>query len=101
MFKTDSDNKMKNHKVTFSFKSTEAKKVILIGDFNNWNPQKHPMKKNWNGMWWNGIWEKTVMLPPGIYEYKFVVDGQWANDPQNFQTSRNKFGTLNSILNLS
>jgi 1,4-alpha-glucan branching enzyme len=46
MFKTDLVNKKKNNNVTFSFKSTEARKVILIGDFNSWNPQKHPMKKN-------------------------------------------------------
>jgi 1,4-alpha-glucan branching enzyme len=101
MCKIDLVNKMKNNNVTFSFKSTEARKVILIGDFNNWNPQKHPMKKNWNEMWWNGTWEKTVMLPPGQYEYKFLVDGKWTIDPQNIQTSQNDFGALNSILNLS
>jgi 1,4-alpha-glucan branching enzyme len=101
MCKIDLVNKMKNNNVTFSFKSTEARKVILIGDFNNWNPQKHPMKKKWNEMWWNGTWEKTVMLPPGQYEYKFLVDGEWTIDPQNIQTSQNDFGALNSILNLS
>ena len=52
-------------------------------------------------MWWNGTWEKTVMLPPGQYEYKFLVDGKWTIDPQNNQTSQNDFGALNSILNLS
>jgi hypothetical protein len=41
------------------------------------------------------------MLPPGKYEYKFLVDDKWTIDPQNTQTSQNDFGTQNSILNLS
>lgn len=48
------------------------------GDFNEWNVNTHPMKKNKRG-----VWEKAVMLPPGRYEYKFLVDGQWRNDPKN------------------
>lgn len=96
MFKTDMDTKMKNNFVTFSFKSSEARKVILTGDFNNWNPEKHPMKRNENG-----TWEKIMTLPLGKYEYKFLVDGEWTIDPQNIQTIHNNFGTLNSIINLS
>ena len=39
--------------------------------------EKHPMKKSENG-----DWQKTAMLPAGRYEYKFLVDGQWWNDPK-------------------
>jgi 1,4-alpha-glucan branching enzyme len=100
MFKKDSVNNIKNHRVTFSFKATEAKEVILSGDFNNWSPKKHPMKKNWNGMQWNGTWEKTVMLPPGKYEYKFLVDGKWENDPLNEKTHMNSFNTTNNVIEI-
>jgi hypothetical protein len=48
-----------------------------------------------------GIWEKILMLYPGRYEYKFLVDGQWWNDPGNDRVCPNSFGTLNSIVKVS
>jgi 1,4-alpha-glucan branching enzyme len=91
-----SEMKIKQRRVNFSLEATEAKEVILIGDFNNWNPKKHPMHKDKNGMW-----IKTVIIPSGKYEYKFLVDGQWKEDPKNNQTCLNCFGTQNSVLNLT
>ena len=85
--------KPKKRKVTFSLRSPDAKEVILMGDFNQWNPKVHPMKKNKNG-----VWEKTTMLFPGTYEYRFMVDGQWENDPNNNQTRVNRFGTKNNFI---
>ena len=87
---------MKRRRVTFSFESNQAKEVILLGDFNNWNPKTHPMKSDGNGSW-----NRTVIIPPGRYEYKFLVDGKWAEDPRNEQLSSNCFGTCNSVLNLA
>ena len=86
---------VRRRKVTFSIEAAGANEVILMGDFNNWNSKTHPMK---NGE--NGIWNKTVMIPPGKYEYKFLIDGAWKEDPGNEQTCPNCFGTLNSLLNL-
>lgn len=91
-----SKKKIKRKKVTFSINSTGAKEVILMGDFNNWNPKKHLMKQDGNG-----VWNKAVILPSGSYEYKFLVDGQWKEDPQNDQTRLNCFGSYNNILNLT
>ena len=96
MGKTKSKQKIKRRRVTFSFESSDAKEVILMGDFNNWNSKKHPMKSNGNGMW-----NKSVMIPPGRYEYKFLVDRQWKEDPQNDRTCLNGFGTYNNVLNLT
>lgn len=28
----------------------------------------------------NGIWTKSVILAPGIYEYKFMADGEWKTE---------------------
>jgi len=96
MAKVRSKQKIKRHRVTFSFESSDAEEVILMGDFNSWNPKKHPMQKDRNGMW-----IKTVITPPGRYEYKFLVDGQWKEDPQNDQACLNCFGTYNSVINLT
>jgi hypothetical protein len=45
-----------------------------------------------------GRWTKIVTLAPGRYEYKFLVDGEWQNDPNNDQVVHNSFGTLNNQL---
>ena len=48
----------------------------------------------------NGRWNRTVMMPPGTYEYKFLADGRWLLDPCNDQCRPNCFGSDNSVLNL-
>ena len=88
-----SESKPKRCKITFSLTSPDAKEVILMGDFNQWNPKVHPMKKNKTG-----VWEKVTLLFPGTYEYRFMVDGHWQNDPNNHQTCANQFGTINNVL---
>lgn len=85
------ENKLK--KVPFSFKLPQASEVLLVGDFNQWNGKKHKMEKN-NG----GAWEKTLMLSPGTYEYKYIVDGKWQEDPTNYRVLLNTFGTFNNLL---
>ncbi len=54
---------------------SDAKKVYLVGDFNNWNMIGTPLYKTKNG------WETKIDLPKGKYYYKFIVDGYWTNDP--------------------
>jgi len=93
---TKSKQTMKRQRVTFSLEATKANEVILMGDFNNWDPKVHPMKNDGDG-----IWNKTVMIPPGESEYKFFADGQWIEDPRNDQNCTNCFGTYNSVLNLA
>jgi len=96
MSKVQSRQKIKNQKVTFSISAPEAKEVFLVGDFNNWDTETHPMKKDVNG-----VWKKAVMLAPSQYEYKFLIDGDWKQDPRNDQFCANCFGTVNSVVNLS
>ncbi len=96
MSKIKTKQKIKRRKVTFSLEAAKAGEVFLMGNFNDWNPKIHPMKADGNG-----IWNKTVMIPPGKYEYKFLIDGNWIEDPQNHQTCPNCFGTLNSVFNLT
>ena len=91
-----SEAKPKRRKITFSLTSPGAKEVILMGDFNQWNAKVHPMKKNKAG-----VWEKATLLFPGTYEYRFMVDGHWKNDPNNHRTRTNKFGPINNFIDVS
>jgi 1,4-alpha-glucan branching enzyme len=92
-----SPKKMSNkRRVTFSLSAPSAREVSLGGDFNHWDAIAHPMKKDANG-----LWKKTLVLAPARYEYKFMVDGGWQNDPKNDQTCPNCFGTQNNVINVS
>jgi hypothetical protein len=55
----------------------QANQVMLAGSFNNWRPGELPMTRTVDG------WELDYILGPGNYEYKFIVDGQWMQDPDN------------------
>jgi 1,4-alpha-glucan branching enzyme len=87
---------VKKRRLVFSLVAPDAKEVILVGDFNKWDRKKHPMKKDDEG-----IWNKIAMLSLGTHEYKFLVDGEWRNDPNNDQTCYNEHGTLNSVIIVS
>jgi 1,4-alpha-glucan branching enzyme len=73
----------------------EAREVYLVGEFNNWNPRADRMVKT------KGAFRKTLQLPPGEYQYKFIVDGQWHNDPSAAKQIPNEFGTTNSVIRVS
>ena len=85
--------KTKKRKVTFTLTAPDAKEVFLVGDFNNWDEKKHPMKKDEGGRW-----KKDIIVPPGRYEYKYLVDGKWEIDPANKKVIQNRFGTLNNVI---
>lgn len=93
MAKSRSKAKVKRQRIALSLEAPEVNEVILMGDFNSWNPKTHPMKKDKDG-----LWKKIVMLSPGKYEYRFLVDGQWWHDPKNDQVCPNCFGTQNNVL---
>lgn len=74
---------------------TDRKKVILTGSFNNWNEEVLEMKKSRLG------WDARIALQPGIYEYKFIADGQWMEDPANPEKRVNQYATFNSVLRVN
>ena len=96
MSKFNSKQNNKKKRWTFSLEAKEAEEVFLMGDFNNWSPGKHTMRRDEKG-----TWNKRVMLSSGDHEYKFLVDGQWKEDPRNNRRCANCFGSYNSIINLS
>ena len=58
------------------------------------SPEKKQLKYNAA----KGVYSGVIMLEPGTYEYKFVIDGEWQLDENNPNFSHNDFGSLNSML---
>jgi hypothetical protein len=46
----------------------------------------------------DGRWKAVLEVPPGEYEYHFVVDGVSIRDPANGDYTRDEFGQENSLL---
>jgi len=82
-------------RVAFALHAPDAREVTLAGDFNGWDPAARPMKRDESGMW-----KATLTLPAGEYHYRYVVDGQWVDDPQCDRREPNPFGGLNCIRNV-
>jgi hypothetical protein len=72
-----------------------AKKVILAGSFNKWNEEVFSMKKTDEG------WELTLQLKPDRYEYRFIIDGYWIEDPDNSNKTPNEYGEYNSVIDIN
>ena len=85
-----------SRKVTLRLKAMDAEEVHVAGDFNKWESTSQPMVKDEKGRW-----KTTLRLPPGRYEFKFLVDGQWRECSENEFTVLNEFGTLNNVLEVS
>lgn len=79
-------------KVSFKLSAPQAQAVQVAGCFNEWNPEAFRLKKAADGNW-----KGEVKLNPGRYEYRFVVDGRWENDP-NAASVPNSVGSTNSVL---
>jgi 1,4-alpha-glucan branching enzyme len=84
--------------VIFRYYDTDATRVYVVGDFNNWSVRADPMiDKNADGQW-----TLLYTLPPGTYEYKFVINGsKWIADPHNPATVPDGFDGVNSVLKIA
>ena len=79
-------------KVNFTYTNANAQSVLLAGDFTGWQQAPLELKKSRDG-----VWKKTVSLPPGRYEYRLLVDGQWQDDPSCTERQPNQFGGSNCV----
>jgi hypothetical protein len=94
--------KYSNHS-TIELKATEfhleapfAGSVKLAADFTDWEQFPLDMIKSEDG-----IWHTSVPLPPGTYSYRFIVDGEWCDDPQAiFRLHENPFGPANAVVDV-
>ena len=81
-------------RVVFKLNAEAGKTVSIAGSFNDWDPEAKYLKDKNN----TGEYVGILMLAPGVYEYKFVIDGVWHLDENNSNFSPNDFGTLNSVI---
>jgi 1,4-alpha-glucan branching enzyme len=77
---------------SFSFTAPSASNVQLVGDFTHWQQRPVFMKKGADG-----IWRTSVELSPGAHHYRFLVDGEWRDDPECSVRVPNPFGGQNAV----
>lgn len=80
--------------VAFSHPELLPEDIQLAGSFNDWVPDRGVELRQLS----NGGWMKFAVVPPGSYEYKFVVRGDWCNDPENPVCVPNDLGGTNSLI---
>jgi len=77
----------------FVLVAPQASSVALVGDFNDWDPARSPMRTA------QGVWATTVALAPGRYRYAFLVNGvEWRADPGAPAARDDEFGTPSSVI---
>lgn len=84
--------KTKHQPQTFRLIEPDAQRVLLAGDFTEWQKGAIPMEKGGNG-----LWTATVDLSPGTHSYLFIVDGEWREDPECRVRVANPFGSENMV----
>jgi 1,4-alpha-glucan branching enzyme len=88
-------------KVTFTLPKEagrDARQVALVGDFNGWDPEAHPMKRQING-----DYAITLELEAGReYQYRYLIDcSRWENDYHADRYVKSPFGDCdNSVVSL-
>jgi len=81
-------------KQVFVFVAPQAKRVSVVGDFNQWDQTATPLVRV-NG---TGPWTVALPLDAGRHVYSFVVDGRWMADPSAPLAPDDGFGHANSVL---
>jgi 1,4-alpha-glucan branching enzyme len=82
--------------VQFKFTSPSAISVSVAGSFNGWRPDTKHLHRVPGGQWLI-----EVPLQAGVYEYRFVVDGAWTDDPHSTETVANPFGGRNAVVKVA
>lgn len=80
--------------VRFVFVEPNARRVELVGDFNEWAKGATQLKRSGAP----GVWTVSVPLSPGRHEYAFIINGtRWVADPLAVKSS-DDFGTESSVI---
>lgn len=91
-----SSGKAMTKPVNFYCAAAKAKRVYLLGDFNDWNPTSLPMQRRVDGWWF-----LQVGLAHGHHQYRFLVDGKAVLDPRAAGTAINSQKEKVSIVAVS
>jgi chromosome partitioning protein len=86
--------------IVVRFRDANANDVRIAGDFNGWVPDKG-VRSLIESEGQTRVWTKILRLPPGTYQYRYVVDGEWREDPENPEIISSTVGGRNSVLVVS
>ncbi len=82
--------------VNFFCVAPGARAVFLVGDFNDWRPDAHPMNRQPDGSW-----HLAVPVHHGHHHYQFLVDGKPVLDPRATGVARNERNERVSLISVS
>lgn len=81
--------------VELVLRAPSASNVRVVGDFNGWDQDQAPMKRDAA----SGLWSVTLSLRPGRHIYAFVVDDTlWMRDPRAPAAKDADFGRPGSVM---
>jgi chromosome partitioning protein len=83
-------------KTEFLIRAPKANCVKVVGTFNNWGQSEDSLLERHE----DGVWSKEVLLAPGVYQYKFLIDDIWAEDQNNPRGVEDAFGGRNSVIEI-
>ena len=85
-------------RVTFKLPSeVEAETVALLGDFNEWSADSHPLTRRKDGSH-----STTISLEAGQdYRFRYLLDNdRWINDEAADREVANRFGTRDGVISV-
>jgi len=71
----------------------DAQAVLLTGDFTSWSEAGIALENLGAG-----VWATVLELPPGEYQYRLRVNGEWKDHPEAGRRVPNAFGSENCVL---
>jgi hypothetical protein len=84
--------------VLLQLASPSSSRVVVVGDFNDWDPAATPLQPSGR----QGVWIVELHLKPGRYHYTFLIDGRrWERDPSESPAAGSDFGAPVSVLTVS
>lgn len=89
-------HKSARHPYPFVVKLEGAHDVAVTGDFIGWSSDGIALHEIQGGEW-----AVNLDLPPGEYQYRLKVDGQWRDHPEAPRRVPNPFGSENCVLTVS
>jgi 1,4-alpha-glucan branching enzyme len=78
----------------FLFYRPNARRVHLVGDFNDWRIGELPMIREEKG-----YWRARMRLPAGEFKFRYCADGAWYTDFAAFGVEPGRFG-MDSIVRI-
>jgi 1,4-alpha-glucan branching enzyme len=79
----------------FRLRAPDARVVKLAACFTGW--EQTPVNLT---LFADGIWQVVMPLVPGRYSYRFIVDGNWHDDPTCSLWEANPFGSVNAVIHI-